>query len=393
MTFFQTLSAAGFTATAISYGPGRMGYGLFVPEFKSAFSMSTFAVGMVSSLGFAGFLVGLLIAQFLLGRKGPECPVLVGLAAATIGLGVVAAAPAVPVLAVGVFLAASSAGFAWTPFNDAVHRKVRDPDRPTSLSEISTGTSVGIILAGATALAMVLMGFNWRICWVVFVVASALVLVGNWAALRQVDKAPSDSPVMAWRDFLSASPAPLYGIAFIFGITSAVYISFAADHFAQAGLPGMPEGSTPSLVFIFYGLFGLAGLMTKQVRDQIGLTWLLRAMMIAAAASLGLAAWLPGSWPGLVLSAGLQGMNVMMTSAVLAFWSERLFPSCPSLGFTATLLAVASGNILGPALAGLVSDTIGPEAMFYGTAALPLIAALILQNGFVVERPAEASTS
>lgn len=66
ITFFQSLSAAGFAATAISYGPGRMGFGLFVPELKSVFSMSSSAVGLVSSLGFAGFFVGLLIAQWLL---------------------------------------------------------------------------------------------------------------------------------------------------------------------------------------------------------------------------------------------------------------------------------------------------------------------------------------
>ncbi len=368
-----------------------MGFGLFVPEFKSAFSMSSSAVGLVSSLGFAGFFVGLLIAQFFLNRRGPEFPVLTGLAAATIGMGTVALAPGVVVLAIGVFLAASSAGFAWTPFNDAVHRKVRDVDRPTALSEISTGTSVGIALAGAVALAMVLLGFDWRFCWAAFAGASALALVGNWAALRQVEKAPEEAPDEGWRDLLHLAAAPLFGIAFVYGITSAVYISFAADRFAEEGVPGMPDGSTPSLVFVFYGLFGLTGLLTNRVRDGVGLTWLLRALLIAAAASLAVAALSPGSWAGLIASAGLQGVNVMMTSAVLAFWSERLFPSFPSLGFTATLLATAAGSVIGPAVAGLASDGFGPVAMFCGTAAIPLSAALILQRRFVVERPADKS--
>lgn len=148
MTYFKSLSAAGFAATAISFGPARMGFGLFVPEFKSVFSMSQSMVGLVSSFGFAGFFVGLLIAQFFVNRWGPEFPVLSGLIAATVGMGIVALAPNVPVLTTGVFVAASSAGFAWTPFNDAVHRKVREVDRPTALSKISTGTSVGIAAAG-----------------------------------------------------------------------------------------------------------------------------------------------------------------------------------------------------------------------------------------------------
>ncbi len=367
-----------------------MGFGLFVPEFTSAFSMSTAAVGLVSSLGFAGFFIGLLIAQFLLTRRGPETPVLIGLAAATLGLSIVALAPGLAVLATGVFLAASSAGFAWTPFNDAVHRKVRDVDRPTALSEISTGTSVGIALAGLVALSMVLTGFHWRICWGVFAGAAALALVANWAALRHVERAPRDGSRQNWRELLHLAAMPLFAIAFVYGVTSAVYISFAADHFSRRGLPGSPDGTTPSLVFIFYGMFGLAGLGTSRVRDRIGLTWLLRALLLTGAASLALVALLPGSWGGLIASAGLQGINVMMTSAVLAFWSERIFPTLPSLSFTAALLATAAGSVIGPAVAGLTSGTFGAEVMFLGTAALPLATALILRHRLVVERPVRA---
>src|SRR6056297_3286373 len=148
ITYLRSLSAAGFAATAISFGPARMGFGLFVPEFRSAFSMSTSAVGFVSSLGFLGFFISLLIAQALLTRLGPAVPVLSGLAAATAGMGAVALAPDLSVLAIGVFLATSSAGFAWTPFNDAVHRSIADERRPAVLSAISTGTGVGIAGAG-----------------------------------------------------------------------------------------------------------------------------------------------------------------------------------------------------------------------------------------------------
>lgn len=314
-------------------------------------------------------------------------PVLTGLAAATIGLGIVALAPDVMVLAIGVFLAASSAGFAWTPFNDAVHRKVCEVDRSTALSEISTGTSVGIALAGVVSMTMVLTGIDWRICWAVFAGAGALALVGNWALLRQVDRAPEEAPQQGWRNLLHMAGVPLFCIAFVYGITSAIYISFAAEHFSQSGVPGMPDGSTPSLVFIFYGLFGLVGLATSGVRDRIGLQGLLLFLLLSAAASLGLVALLPGSWIGLISSAGLQGINVMMTSAVLAFWSERLFPAFPSLSFTAALLATAAGSVIGPALAGLASNAFGAAPMFLGTAVLPLAGAMVLRGNLVTERP------
>ena len=369
-----------------------MGFGLFVPEFRSEFSMSTSAVGFVSSLGFFGFFIGLLVAQAQLNRRGPELPVLSGLTLATLGLALVAMAPNLPVLAMGVFLATSSAGFAWTPFNDAVHRKVSDVDRPAALSGISTGTGVGIALAGVAALAMVIGGISWRYCWAFFAVASALALLGNWAALRQVERDPGGKTRRGWRDLAQAAAVPLFVIGFVYGTTSAIYISFAADHMvASGGVPGVPVGATPALVYICYGLFGLAGLLTGRVKAMIGLPWLLRLLMLAGAVSLALAAMAPDGWAGLVTSAGLQGVHVMMTSAVLAFWSERLFPALPALSFTAALLATATGSVLGPAAAGVVSDAVGPAAMFLGASVLPALTALCLRDRHARERAVDSA--
>ena len=365
-----------------------MGFGLFVPEFREEFAMSSAAVGFVSALGFVGFFLALLLAQALLQRRGPEVPVLTGLVAATLGLGIVALAPNLPVLALGVFLAASSAGFAWTPFNDAVHRKINEVDRPTALSRISTGTAVGIAAAGLAALVMVMAGLSWRICWGFFAAAAAVALLANWAALRDVDRAPAPAGRQAWRDLLRIGTVPLVAVAFVYGTISAIYISFTADHMlARGGAPGLPSAAAPALIFVFFGLFGLAGLLTGRVKQQIGLPWLLRLLMLAGAGSVALAAVGPGNWAALIASAGLQGVHVMMTSAVLAFWSERLFPALPSLSFTAALLATATGSVLGPAVAGLVAEAHGMPAMFLGAAVLPVLLALMLRDRHGAERP------
>ncbi|WP_422027339.1 MFS transporter [Roseovarius sp.] len=388
ITYFQSLSAAGFAATAISYGPGRMGFGLFVPAFAATFQLNDITIGLISSLGFGGFFLSLLAAQVLLGRKGPEVPVLAGLASATLGMGLVAAATALPVLAAGVFFASASAGFAWTPFNDAVHRKIRDADRPTALSEISTGTSVGIALAGASALAMVYAGVSWRVLWAMFALAGAGALVANRAALRQVEKSDEAPHPGSWRALCDGAMAPMLAAGFALGTSSAIYISFAGRHFAQAGgVAGLPAAATPGAVFLCFGIAGLAGLLTGRFRSMLGLAPLLRLAMLAGAGSLALAALLPGSWAGLAGSAALQGVHVMVTSAILAFWSERLFPSLPTLSFTAALLATAAGNILGPAVAGAVSDALGMTVMFLGAAVIPGALGLALRGRYVREHP------
>ena len=386
---YWNLSAAGFAATAVSFGPARMGFGLFVPEFRSAFGMSTAAVGYVSSLGFLGFFIGLLAAQALLSLRGPRLPVLAGLAAATLGMLIVAQATNLTILAVGVFLAASSAGLAWSPFNDAIHDNVGDGDRPAALSAVSTGTAIGIALAGIAALSMVLGGLSWRLSWVIFAAAAMIAFFGNWAGFRTVKADPHRPHDHEWREVVQIAALPLLSIGFVFGTTSAIYIAFGADHaVAAGGLPGAPVAATPALLYVFYGLCGLAGLWTGHARNMVGLTALLRLLMLSGALSASLIAVAPDRWSGLVVSAGLQGAYVMMTSAVLAFWSERLFPSSPSLGFTGVLLAVAAGNVAGPAVAGLVSAGLGVETMFIGAAALPAITALLLRDRYIRERPA-----
>ncbi|WP_158529905.1 hypothetical protein [Paracoccus sediminilitoris] len=52
----------------------------------------------------------------------------------------------------------SSAGFTWSPFDNAVHQQVEPDMRSRSMSVVSTGTSLGAALAGAIALALMLGG-------------------------------------------------------------------------------------------------------------------------------------------------------------------------------------------------------------------------------------------
>ena len=381
------ISAAGFAATAVTYGPARMGFGLFLPEFRSDFSISAATVGLFSGLGFLGFLLGLLVAYALTARGGPRLPVLVGLVAAALGMGIVASAPSLPILAIGVFLAMSSAGFSWAPFNDAVHDQVEDDLRPASLSAISTGTSLGIAAAGATALALSLGGASWRLAWAGFAGVSVIAALGNWAALRDAARSSTPTSLQGLRVLRKASAIPLYAIAFSFGITTAIYISFAADRIEQAGgVPGLPAGGAPAVLFIAYGIIGLLGLATSRIKAKTGLTWLLRLLLLASTLSLLLVALAPTSWAGVLLSAGFQGIYVMMMSAVLAFWSERLFPELPSLSFTAALLAVAVGSVLGPTVAGFAADAMGAGPMLVGAAAVPAATAVLVRARSVRER-------
>ncbi|MEE4120690.1 MAG: MFS transporter [Paracoccaceae bacterium] len=369
------LAAAGFLATAISFGPARMGFGLFLPEFRESFALTTTAAGLVASGGFLAFLLALPVAAALDARHGPRVPVLAGAAAAVAGFALVAAAPGSALLATGVAVAGASAGLCWTPFNDAAERTVPQDVRPGTLSAISTGTTLGVAGAGALALAVGLGALPWRVTWGLFAAAglvaaavAAHAVPGGHRPAPRGDDAPA---------FLRRETAPLYGASLVFGASNAVYLSFAADRIAQAGgLPGPLSASAPAAIFLGYGLFGLVGLATGRMEARLGLRPLLAGIFAAFATSLALIGLWPGSWPGVIASAGLHGAAVMTVSATLSIWTLRLFPGRGSQGFTAALIVVAAGSAAAPVLAGPALGALGPRAAFLGFALPATLAAL-----------------
>lgn len=379
----RAIPMAGFLATAIAFGPARMGFGLFLPEFRDSFQITTNMAGTISSAAFAASFAALPIGAQILNARGPQAPVLLGGCAATIGLALAALAQDLWVLSAGIVVAATSAGLCWTPYNNAAERFIRRDRRARSLSIISTGTAVGTMIAGGLALLLAINGLDWRWAWSGFALAALVMTLTNMAALGPVaGKAGPDAGMgSALSRLRDPDAAPLIVAALSFGLTGAVFLSFAVDHATSAGALAIgPLDSAAPLLFVSFGLMGLAGLFAGEIEARIGLVALLRLTFAVSAVSLMLLALLPGAGWAVLLSAGLQGAVVMMTSAILSFWSVRLFPQLPSVSFTAVLTVVAAGNVLGPILAGWAGTQAGLDIVFLGASVIALSTPLLMNR-------------
>lgn len=375
------LGLAGFSATAVAYGPARVGYGLFVPDFRQGFGLSTAAAGLIGSGLQAGYLLALAATALLVARLGPRTLVAAGGASAVLGMLLVALSPAVAVLTLGVVLAGMSAGFSWSPYNDLAEETVTERSRGRVLSAVSTGTTLGIAASGLVALAAVAGGLPWRAAWLAFVAGAvvsaalnALLLPGG--ASRANDSAPERAPGRrsgAGR-FFGGSSKPLFVVASSFGAVNAFYWSFNADLVSSAGT-FLPNAGP--ILYAVLGAAGFAGFLTGDLAERLGLAPTLRIILLCLGIGAGLLGAAPGSLAAVGASAVLYGAGVMMMSALLSVWSSAVFGQRASEGFTAALLFFAVGGVVGPAALGALGGRFG-----LGTAFV-VAAALILLNLFV----------
>lgn len=380
----RRLALAGFLATAVAFGPARNGYGLFLPEIREEFGLSTGLLGLIASGLYAGYLLALSAVGILAARAGPRPFVLAGLASAALGMALVALAPDARVLAAGVVLAGTSAGWSWAPYNDAADRMVGRERRGRVLSVVSTGTTFGILTAGLTALWA---GPDWRVAWGLFAFSAVAAAVpnalflpgglhrpGRGASGNSVDgysgaggaAVPPAWPGWSW--FFRAETVPLFAVALSFGVISAFYFSFAVDLVVRSG--GLPGGTAGPLFFAIVGAAGFVGLLTGDAVSRYGLG----RVLVATLASLGIAASLlavvPSFGPAVGVSAALFGAGVMLMSALLSLWSSTVFPERPSTGFSAILFVFGAGLTVGPASLGALAGPFGLRTGFVVSAAM-----------------------
>ena len=372
------LGLAGFCATAVTFGPARNGYGLFLPRIRDEFGLSTEVLGFIASGLYAGYLGALVAVGLVAARVGPRVPVLVGLASACAGMALIGLTQNVAALVAGVILAGTSAGWTWAPYNDAAEHAVAPSSRDRVLSIVSTGTTFGIAVAGGVALATLLLGTSWRAPWLVFA-ACAVVAAGLNARLlpRGGPHGAGGAVAGGWPGvgwFWSTASAPLFAVALSFGGVNAVYWSFAADRISGA------IGSSPAtgpLLYAVLGCAGFVGLFAGDLSARFGLRRVLAATLSSLGVAAGLLGLAPGWLPAVGASAVLFGAGTMVMSALLSVWSSAVFRERPSTGFSAALLLFGTGSVVGPGAAGAFAGNFGLGAVFLVAAALALATAFV----------------
>lgn len=373
------LTLAGLCAIAVAYGFARYGYGLFVPVFRDEFGLSTKTVGLISSAGYAAYLLAMVSTGFLVGRTGPRFPVVTGVLCAAAGMSLIATAQSSLPLVAGVVLAGSCAGFCLAPFSDAVAMLVEEERRGRVLSVVSTGTAFGLAVSGPVVLLTATGSFGngagWRYAWAAFAVAALLVALWNARLLpgepyrRRASAgagAEDGAGVLCPGWFLRRGSAPLLGQALSYGLITAFYYTYAVDLVQQSGFG---EAWGP-ILWSLVGVAGVTGVSTGDVVSRFGLGGCLIGCLGVLALSIGALNLTEGSWLLVVVCAMAFGASYLPIGALLVLWSANVFHESPATGLSVVLFSMALGSVVGPAVLGAIAEILDLRVAFWCAAAL-----------------------
>ncbi len=351
------LIPAGLAIVASTYGLARYAYGLFVPQIQSDYGLSVEIMGLIASGSYAGYLAATVLGSLMSGIAGPRLPIVLGGLAATAGMSVIAFSQGPWMLALGVVMAGASPGLAYPPLSDAVMKVIAEPQRNRTYAVINSGTSVGVIIAGPAALFAT---GDWRMAWAVFAVFAGIATVWNAFLMPSEPYRHDFHPSAArraqaplnWRWFLGESSNRLFVAAAVFGVVTAVYWTFAVDLLVKAG--GLSTGQATAF-WVLIGGFGLLGGLAGDLVRCHGLRRTFRTALIVIAFAIGGLTLAPTESIAGYTSGAIFGASFILLTGLFGIWSINVFPDRPAVGFGATFFLISAGQLIGPAVAGLLA--------------------------------------
>jgi predicted MFS family arabinose efflux permease len=357
---------AGIAIIGVTYGLARYAYGLFVPDIRADFHLTTTALGAIASGSYASYLIAVTVSGALAERVGPRRLIAAGGLAAAGGMAVVGAAPNAAVLVTALVVAGSGSGLVWPALSDAIARLVHETGRARAFALTNSGTCYAVALAGPIAL---LAGDRWRAAWLVFAALAVTATAWSVASLPRGPLGGSSAEPFGLRGLASREAAPLLVLAFAFGATNAAYWTFAVDlTVAERGLdPASGVGR------VFLTIVGVAGVLGGAAGELVALVGLARTLVGGVLGAAGAMALLPatgGSWAGVAASGILFGASFIVVAGAAAIWAVRVFAGRPAAGVAALTFVFTVGSIIGPVVLGALGEAAGLATAFYVAAAL-----------------------
>lgn len=391
----------GLLVVFAALGLGRFALGMLLPSMGATLNLSYSQMGFVGTGNFIGYLVAVFLSRYGVARYGSRA--VISSAVLVLGLSMTGIAHADGFLPIVLLycLTGAASGFANVPMIGLVTPWFAPARRGMAAGIMSIGSGLGIMVSGVfIPLINDRIGVEgWRTGWLVFGM-SAIVIAGISAVLlRERPRTAGPEPVtgdagtsMRIGPVAAAVPVGrsrgtvfrLGSVYFLFGFTYAIYATFIVT--TMVAERGFSEAAAGSFWFWVGVLSLFSGPLFGALSDRLGR----KAGLILVFALHGLAYGLVAvslSAYTLYLSIGLFGLCAWSIPSIMAAAAgDYMGPRRALATFSTVTVFFSVGQIIGPALAGVLAERSGGFANSYMMAAA--LAGLAIAIAATLRRPA-----
>lgn len=351
------LVVTGILFIAMAYGISRFSYGLLLPYFNDEIGMTNQISGIISSLSYLTYIVGLLSVYTVFKNFQPRTMLIFSGCISLYGLYLLSVTEHVMIFGLGVVMMGYSAGIATAPFGPIVKEKISVGYQDRSNAWINTGIGLGLMLIGGIVW---LLAPDWRLCYMIFLILSLTIVYFNYRKLPRVEMSHLNYQLKLNQTFYGRK---LIISTLLLGMGTSAYWTYFQTYIFQTH-----HKELAPLFWIILGIGGLFGGFAGESKERFGLT----RVQIGTALLLGLAdisLVLSENFFLMLFSTFLFGLVYVFAMRVYAFWSARLYVTYPSLGVIVTFSTLAIGQFMGTFASGFILEAVGYKYLFiiYGT--------------------------
>lgn len=374
-------------------GFGRFALGMLLPSMASTLELSYSQMGFISTANFVGYLISVLISGFLAVRVGARRLIFFALLLVGISMILVSRARSFQYVLVLYFLTGVGSGASNVPLMGLVSHWFASTIRGRAAGFIVIGSGFAIIISGK------LIPFinrlagpeGWRISWLVLgctvlvIAFIGLLLLRNNPDEKGLKPIGSDDTAPFYSRIIDKMTTNVYKkgviyhlgiIYFLFGYTYVIYATFIVTTLVkERGFPETVAGN-------FWSWVGLLSLVSGPVfgtlSDKLGRkTGLIIVFFLQMLAYLLVATKLPGAL--LYLSIGFYGIVAWSIPSIMAAAvGDYVGAQKAGQAFGFVTFIFGFGQIIGPAVAGMLAEKSGSFSGSFYMAALFAATAILL---------------
>ncbi len=378
------LALAGLLSLAVAVGIGRFAYTPILPYMAAGLELGKSEVGLIASANYAGYLLGALAAA-LRGLPGdPRGWLLGALAVSSLSTCAMALTTDLAAFLLLRFLGGAAGAlvmvFASSLLMDRLAAAGRDGWADVIYAGVGTGIAISSLAVPASASGVGDWQSPWLFCGAISIALSIPVAV--------LLRALAISPPISAGSRVGSGERGIRSLIVAYGLSGFGYIitaTFVSDMMRNDPVLQPAE----NLVWL---CVGLAAAPSVVFWGWVGRHWSVRGAFgvacLVAAGGVAMSVLGGGIWP-VLLAAGLLGGTFVGLTALGLVSIRRMSVGNPRRNLALMTAAFGLGQMVGPAFAGVLHDSLGSYQVPSLLAAVALVTAAVLGGGLLRGRRAE----